>query len=110
MNRLLRISRLAAYCGLFAFAVGCQATHSTRATVTRSPSLDYDRPPPTTADGQTIGANAAAPDDQLQQGLRIGNKSSLAPGWKLNRSGLTYDPRQRVGGATYVQTTQSKSP
>ena len=62
----------------------------------RSPGLDYTPPAPTTADGDTVGADGRGPGEQLQQGVTT---NGPAPGWDANKSGLSYDPKQRVGGA-----------
>jgi hypothetical protein len=62
----------------------------------RSPSLDYEPPAPTTADGDTVGADQTGPGDKLHQGV---SSTAPAPGWSANKDGAAYDPKQRVGGA-----------
>jgi hypothetical protein len=62
----------------------------------RSPSLDYEPPAPTTADGDTVGADQTGPGDKLHQGA---TSAAPAPGWSVNQDGATYDPKQHVGGA-----------
>jgi hypothetical protein len=62
----------------------------------RSPSLDYSAPPPTTADGDTVGADRRAPSDKLHEGV---STDGPAPGWDQSKTGLKYDPKRRVGGA-----------
>lgn len=63
----------------------------------RSPSLDYQPPAASSPDGDTVGADRRGPGDKLHEGV---TSDGPAPGWDANKSGLTYDPKQRVGGAT----------
>jgi len=62
----------------------------------RSPSLDYAPPAPTSADGDTVGADHRGPGDKMHEGVTT---DGPAPGWDASKKGLTYDPKQRVGGA-----------
>ncbi len=62
----------------------------------RSPALDYSPPAPTTADGDTVGADRTGPGDKLHEGV---TSDGPAPGWSAKKDGVTYDPKQRVGGA-----------
>jgi len=63
----------------------------------RSPSLDYAPPPPSTSDGETVGADRHSPSDKLHEGA---SSSGPAPGWGTNKKGEpTYDPKRQVGGA-----------
>jgi hypothetical protein len=62
----------------------------------RSPALDYEPPAPTTADGDTLGADRTGPGDKLHQGV---SSAAPAPGWSADKQGVTYDPKRRVGGA-----------
>lgn len=62
----------------------------------RSPALDYEPPAPTTADGDTVGADRTGPGDKLHQGVTT---TAPAPGWSADKSGLTFDPNRRKGGA-----------
>src|SRR6266851_1152909 len=63
----------------------------------RSPALDYQPPPPeSAADGQPVGADRVSPSDKLGQGVTT---SGPAPGWSADKTGPTYDPKKRVGGA-----------
>ena len=62
----------------------------------RSPTLDYEPPAPTTADGDTVGADQTGPGDKLHQGV---TSSAPAPGWSAGKDGVTYDPKQHTGGA-----------
>ena len=62
----------------------------------RSPALDYSAPAPTTSDGHTVGADNRGPSDKLHEGA---SSSGPAPGWDLNKDGLSQDPKRRVGGA-----------
>jgi hypothetical protein len=62
----------------------------------RSPSLDYAPPPPSTADGDTVGADHRAPADKMQEGV---TSDGPAPGWEAGKAGLTYDPKHRAGGS-----------
>ncbi|MET0793644.1 MAG: hypothetical protein ABW061_19145 [Polyangiaceae bacterium] len=62
----------------------------------RSPALDYAPPAPTTADGDTVGADRRGPGDKSHEGV---TSDGPAPGWSANKKGLSYDPKDRVGGA-----------
>jgi hypothetical protein len=74
--------------------VGCG---NAAAAPLRSPALDYEPPPPeSAADGQPVGADRVAPSDKLGQGA---SSSGLAPGWNADKTGPTYAPKKRVGGA-----------
>jgi hypothetical protein len=73
--------------------IGC--AQSSGAPV-RSPSLDYAPPAPTTADGDTVGADRRGPADKLHEGV---TSDGPAPGWDASKAGLTFDPKKRVGGA-----------
>jgi hypothetical protein len=80
-------------------AVGCLmlvGCGSSAGAPVRSPALDYEPPTPTTADGDTIGADQTAPGDKLHQGV---STAGPAPGWNADKQGVTYDPKRRVGGA-----------
>jgi len=63
----------------------------------RSPALDYQPPPPDSkGDGEPIGADRASPGEKLDQGP---STAGPAPGWSADKSGPTYDPKKRTGGA-----------
>src|SRR4051812_39140412 len=65
----------------------------------RSPALDYSPPAPTTTDGDTVGADRRGPGDKLHEGV---TSDGPAPGWSADKGSgkaLTYDPKDRVGGA-----------
>ncbi len=63
----------------------------------RSPSLDYTPPPPSTNDGDTVGADRRGPGDKLHEGV---TSDGPAPGWTVGgKGGLKQDPKDRVGGA-----------
>jgi hypothetical protein len=64
--------------------------------ILRSPSTDYQAPAPTTADGDTVGADQTGPGDKLHQGV---SSAAMAPGWRGNKDGIAYDPKQHVGGS-----------
>jgi hypothetical protein len=80
--------------------IGCfllAACNKSQASPLRSPALDYQPPAPESdADNQPIGADRVAPSDKLEQGITT---QKAAPGWDANKSGVTYDPKRRVGGA-----------
>jgi hypothetical protein len=77
------------------FATGCLETSGSGPAPLRSPSNDYRPPPPTTSDGQVVGADRRSPADKLAEGP---SNSGAAPGWKLDSKGISYDPKARVGG------------
>lgn len=77
--------------------VGCAA--SGQDAPVRSPTRDYQPPAARTSDGLVVGADGVDPRDRLEEGPRIGNEPALAPGWKVDKKGLAYDPEERVGGA-----------
>lgn len=91
-------------CWLTMLVVGCHASQPQETRLLRSPSTDYQPPPPVTSDGWVVGADNTSPTDRLEQGARIGIAGGLAPGWRLTKDGLSYDPRLRVGGAVSVET------
>jgi hypothetical protein len=62
----------------------------------RSPALDYSPPPPSTTDGDTVGADRRGPGDKLHEGV---SSDGPAPGWQGSKSGFSYDPKNHVGGA-----------
>jgi hypothetical protein len=88
--------------------LACQG-RSEQGPKARSPTLDYQPPAPTTADGRTVGADNVRPADKLEEGPRVGSENRLAPGWKVNKQGLSYDPKARVGGAISVPKVDEKS-
>jgi len=73
----------------------------------RSPSLDYSPPAPSTADGDTVGADRRGPADKMHEGV---TSDGLAPGWDASKTGLTSDPKRRVGGAIDPPPTNGSSP
>ncbi|MEI9936479.1 MAG: hypothetical protein WDO69_04570 [Pseudomonadota bacterium] len=73
----------------------------------RSPSLDYSPPAPTTADGDTVGADRRGPADTLHQGVTT---DGPAPGWDVSKGGPSYDPKHRVGGAVDPPPANGSSP
>jgi hypothetical protein len=92
----------------FAAVVGCASGRANDDYV-RSPSLDYGRERPRGTDDRPFGAMAIDPEDQLQQGARVGNDSELAPGWSVTEEhGLVHEPEHRRGGygATSKQQEQ----
>ncbi len=96
---------------LFTGLLGCSwliaCSQASTAAPVRSPSLDYAPPAPTTADGDTIGADRRGPGDKLHEGA---TSDGLAPGWDANKDGLTYDQKHRVGGAVDPPPVNGSSP
>jgi len=86
-----------------ALQTGCLEPLGSVGAPFRSPSNDYRPPPPTTSDGEVVGADRRAPADKLAEGP---TNSGAAPGWKVNSQGVTYDPKARVGGE--IDRSQSK--
>jgi hypothetical protein len=80
---------------LLTLQTGCMEPLGSGGAPLRSPSNDYRPPPPTTSDGEVIGADRKAPADKLAEGP---SNSGAAPGWKIDSQGVSYDPRARVGG------------
>jgi hypothetical protein len=95
---------VASVVGLF-FVTGCLETSGTAPL--RSPSNDYRPPPPTTSDGQVIGADRKPPADKLAEGP---SDHGAAPGWKVDSTGISYDPRARVGGEIDRSGTKAAGP
>jgi hypothetical protein len=96
---------------LFTGLLGCSllfgcAAQSNSAPL-RSPTLDYAPPAPTTADGDTVGADRRGPADKLHEGV---SSDGPAPGWDAGKAGLTYDPKKRVGGAVDPPPANGSSP
>jgi len=73
----------------------------------RSPSLDYGPPAPTTTDGDTVGADRRGPGDKLHEGV---TSDGPAPGWDASKTGLTFDPKRRTGGAIDPPPANGSSP
>lgn len=63
----------------------------------RSPTKDYPAEPARTSDGRVVGADGVAPADKLEEGV---SSEGPAPGWKVEEGEPSYDPDDRVGGAT----------
>ena len=95
---------------LFAGVLGCwllAACGQSSTTPVRSPSLDYAPPTPTTADGDTVGADRRGPGDKLHEGV---TSDGPAPGWSAGKEGVTFDPKHRVGGAVDPPPANGSSP
>ena len=99
------MSRLSAW--VLGCSLLCGCAQSNGATPLRSPSLDYSPPPPTTADGDTVGADRRGPSDKLHEGVTT---DGPAPGWDVNKKGPEYDPKRRVGGAVDPPPANGSSP
>ena len=84
---------------------GC--AQSNTAAPLRSPSVDYAPPAPTTADGDTVGADRRGPADKLHEGV---TSDGPAPGWEAGKEGLTFDPKRRTGGAVDPPPANGSSP
>jgi hypothetical protein len=50
-------------------------------------------PPPQTSDGRVVGADDKPPAHLLAE---QGTTSHAAPGWKVNKKGVSYDPKRRA--------------
>ncbi len=99
------MSRLSASVLGCSWLIACAQSNATAPV--RSPSLDYSPPPPTTADGDTVGADRRGPSDKLHEGA---TSDGPAPGWDVNKNGLEYDPKRRVGGAVDPPPSNGSSP
>jgi hypothetical protein len=73
----------------------------------RSPSHDYAPPAVATSDGETVGADRRGPSDKLHEGV---TSDGPAPGWSAGKAGLTFEPKQRVGGAVDPPPANGSSP
>jgi len=93
--------------GLLGCALLVACGQANAAAPVRSPSLDYAPPAPTTADGDTVGADRRSPGDKLNEGV---TSDGLAPGWDAGKAGPTYDPKRRVGGAVDPSPANGSSP
>jgi hypothetical protein len=62
-------------------------------------------PPPHTADGRVVGADNKSPQQLLSE---QGTTAHAAPGWKVDKKGVSYDPKRAPGGpdqgATRLET------
>src|SRR3954463_5406430 len=95
---------------LFTGLLGCSllvACSPSSAPPLRSPSLDYAPPAPTTAGGDTVGADRRGPADKLHEGV---TNDGPAPGWDASKAGPAFDPKQRAGGAIDPPPANGSSP
>ncbi len=66
-----------------------------------TPGTDH-HPPAQTSDGRVVGADDKSPQHLLAE---QGTTAHPAPGWKIDRNGVAYDPKRRAGegkGATKI--------
>ncbi|HTQ04013.1 MAG TPA: hypothetical protein VMI54_09155 [Polyangiaceae bacterium] len=66
-----------------------------------APGLD-NNPPAETSDGQVVGADNKSPQHLLAE---QGTTAHPAPGWKIDKNGVAYDPKRQPGegkGATTI--------
>lgn len=94
--------------GYLVVAVGllqaCAAPQDKEAPL-RSPTRDYPHPPPTTSDGEVVGAEGKTPADRLAEGP---TNEGPAPGWKADEKGIRYDSRRAAGATDYEAGSDEK--
>jgi hypothetical protein len=76
----------------------CERPSDTEAT---TPGVDH-HPPAQTSDGRVVGADDKSPQHLLAE---QGTTAHPAPGWKIDKNGVAYDPKRRAGegkGATTI--------
>lgn len=90
-------------------AVACAAEHGNSGYV-RSPSLDYGRETPQTADGRPLGAANTTPEDLLAQTASVGvnPEAKLAPGWTIENDDVRHEPEERAGSAFGASARQQR--
>jgi len=74
-QRQARISLIATALTLAALLAACGSP----GTPPQSPSNESQSPPPTTSDGETIGADRIPPGQKLQEGPKLDSKDGLKP-------------------------------
>jgi len=77
---------LAAVC-ILALALSCQRPSDAEV---QAPGPD-SHPPPQTSDGRVVGADGKSPAQALAEQPTTAHP---APGWKLDRDGVSYDPKR----------------
>jgi hypothetical protein len=95
MQTLVRCSSLlvlAAFLG-----ASCERPSDTGAA---TPGLDQN-PPAQTSDGRVVGADDKSPQHLLAE---QGTTAHPAPGWKIDRNGVAYDPKRGPGEAKGATT------
>lgn len=95
MQTIVRICIVLASAALL--SVACERPSDTDAAV---PRLD-NHPPPQTANGEVVGADNKSPQHLLAE---QGTTAHPAPGWKINRNGVSYDPKRQPGEAKGATT------
>jgi len=96
MQTILRRSSLLVIAALL-FA-SCERPSDTGAA---TPGLDQN-PPAQTSDGRVVGADDKSPQHLLAE---QGTTAHPAPGWKIDRNGVAYDPKRgpsEAKGATRI--------
>jgi hypothetical protein len=96
MQTLVRRSSLLVLAALF--GASCERPSDTDAV---TPGLDH-HPPAQTSDGRVVGADGKSPQHLLAE---QGTTAHPAPGWKIDRNGIAYDPKRGPGeakGATKI--------
>jgi hypothetical protein len=95
MRHRLRWSIPVAFVALL--SVTCQRAGDTDVV---APGLD-NHPPAQTSDGRVIGADEKSPQHLLAE---QGTSAHPAPGWKIDRNGISYDPKRQPGEAKGATT------
>ncbi len=87
--------------GLGFFAVLVASCERPSDTDAAAPRLD-NHPPAQTSNGEVVGADNKSPQHALAE---QGTTAHPAPGWKIDKNGVSYDPRREPSennGATKI--------
>jgi hypothetical protein len=85
-----RLSHVPTLASLLLLASTCQHEPGTGPAV---PRVD-NHPPAQTADGHVVGADEKSPQHLLAE---QGTTAHLAPGWRIDKNGIAYDPKRQPG-------------
>lgn len=83
-----KLSQLPAIASVLLLASTCQHQPGTGPAV---PRVD-NHPPAQTADGHVVGADEKSPQHLLAE---QGTTAHPAPGWKIDKNGVAYDPKRQ---------------
>jgi hypothetical protein len=95
MRRLVRQSSV--FVAVALLAASCERPSSSGAV---TPGVDH-HPPARTSDGRVVGADDKSPQHLLAE---QGTTAHPAPGWKIDRNGVSYDPKRGTNEAKGATT------